>query len=95
MEFLKELGISNATIETLLNKYDEAIIDLFQIEKENVKDNILYFNRIGITNVEEILKAHIEIFTKEPEKVQKAFEKYNIKSVVEKINIDPTWITQI
>ena len=95
MEFLKELGISSNTINILNEKYDEAIIDVFELEKENVKDNIYYFDKIGITVIEDILQAHIEIFTKDPEIVKKAFEKYNIKSVVEKINLDPTWITQI
>ena len=95
MDFLKELKISDKTINALYEKYDEAIMDLFKLEKENVKDNIIYFERIGITDIEDILKAHIEVFTKNPEEVKSAFEKYNIKSVVEKINIDPTWITQI
>lgn len=95
MDFLKELGISEKTIKALYEKYDEAIMDLFKLEKENVIDTIIYFEKIGITNIEEILKAHIEVFTKDPEQVKAAFEKYNIKSVVEKINSDPTWITRI
>ena len=88
MQFLLENGFSQELIDKLVLKYDEGIIDVFQIEKYNVLENIKYFKEIGIHNIEDLLLFRMELFIKDPEEIQEAFESHNIDEIVKEINED-------
>ncbi len=88
MKFLLEEGFSQELIDKLILKYDEGILDIFQIEKNNVIDNIRYLKQLGIKRLEELILFRIELFTKDPEEIKEAFDKPNWKEIVEEINED-------
>ena len=95
MEFLLEEGLSPKLISDLEEKNDEGVIDLIKIECQNIKDVIRYLKSIGITKIDELLLAYIELFLKDVEVVKSTFEKYNIEEVVQKINEDTSYIENI
>ena len=95
MEFLLEEGLSPKLISDLEEKNDEGVIDLIKRECENIKDVIRYLKSIGITKIDELLLAYIELFLKDVEVVKSTFEKYNIEEVVQKINEDTSYIENI
>ena len=86
MKFLLEEGFTQELIDKLILKYDEGILDIFQIEKNNVIDNIRYLKQLGIKRLEELIVVRIELFTKDPEEIKEAFDKPNWKEIVEEIN---------
>ncbi len=88
MNFLLEEGFDLELINKMINNYDESIIDQFIIEKENVKDVINYFKKIGINNIDLLLQTRIEVFTKDINSVKDSFLKHNIKEKVAEINKD-------
>ena len=88
MKFLLEEGFTQELIDKLILKYDEGILDIFQIEKNNVIDNIRYLKQLGIKRLEELIVVRIELFTKDPEEIKEAFDKPNWKEIVEEINED-------
>lgn len=95
MKFLLDLGIKEKTIEGLIKKYDESVLDIVKIESDNVEEVINYFKEIGITEIDNLLIFDITIFTKDIEIVKEAFESKNISEVVPLINKDITYITNI
>lgn len=88
MDFLLEEGFSHDLIHQIQRRYDEAILDQFSLEEENVKDVIHYFQKIGIEPIDVLLLTRIEIFMKDVNEVKDAFLCHNIKQVVEEINKD-------
>ena len=95
MKFLIDTGLSPEIIRKLESTYDESALDLLKIESDNVIDVINYFKEIGIKDIETLLITYIEIFTRDVDDVKAAFNKHNIKEVVEKINNDIFYIENI
>ena len=95
MKFLLEEGFTQELIDKLILKYDEGILDIFQIEKNNVIDNIRYLKQLGIKRLEELILFRIELFTKDPEEIKEAFDKPNWKEIVEEINEDVLYIDKV
>ena len=88
MDFLLEDGLSKELIDQIEKKYDDAIIDQFILEEENVHDVIRYFKKIGIHRIDTLLLTRIEVFMKDINDVKDAFLRHNIKQMVEEINKD-------
>lgn len=88
MDFLLKDGISKTTINKMMEKYDESILEQFSLEEENIHDVIHYFKKIGIKEIDLLLLTRIEIFTKDINEVKDAFLKHNIKEIVDEINKD-------
>lgn len=88
MKFLLEDGFSNDLINQIQKRYDQAIIDQFCLEEENVHDVIRYFKKIGIHKIDVLLLTRIEIFMKDIIEIKDAFLQHNIKKVVDEINQD-------
>lgn len=86
MDFLIEKGFDKALIDKLLKTYDRNIIELFKLEEANVIDIIDYLREIGVKNIDKLLLNYIQIFISTKDKVQSAFEKYDIVKIVEEIN---------
>ena len=88
MEFLLEEGFSEELIEKMKQKYEDSTLSMLQLEQENALEVIHYFQKIGITRIEDLLLSYIEIFTKDVEEVKNAFLKHNVKEVVNAVNED-------
>ena len=88
MQFLLENGFTQELIDKLTLKYDEGILDVFQIEKRNVIDVIEFFRQIGIENIEELMLFRIELFTKDVEEVKEIFDDDHVEEMVHEINED-------
>ncbi len=95
MKYLIDTGLSPEIIKKLEAKYDESTLDLLKIERDNVIEVINYFKEIGIKDIESLFVTYIEIFTRDVDDVKNAFNKHNIKEVVEKINDDIFYIENI
>lgn len=95
MKFLIDAGLSPKIIKILETKYDESTLDLLRIERDNVIEVINYFKEIGLKDIETLLITYIELFTRDVDDVKNAFNKHNIKDVVEKINDDIFYIDNI
>ncbi len=95
MEYLEKYGIPNNIIEEIRMKYDEIVIENMRIEQWNVEKVIQYFQEIGIIPINEIILNHPNIFLKDINQVMKAFKKYKIKEIVDKINIDSNTIIKV
>ena len=48
-EYLKEYGISNYDYEYLMSKLSQEEIQRLILAETNVRENLLYFNKLGIT----------------------------------------------
>ena len=95
MKFLLDLGIKEKTIDSLIKKYDESILDIVKIESDNVEEVINYFKEIGIKVIEELLVLDITIFTKDIDFIKEVFSKKDIAETVKLINQDITYITTL
>ena len=95
MSFLLELGIKQETIDSIMTKYDEAIITNFKIEEDNVEEVINFLREIGIVDIDNLLIFDLSIFTKKIDYVKECFEIKNLNEVVKLINEDITNITRI
>lgn len=95
MKFLLDLGIKEKTIESLIKKYDESILDIVKIESDNVEEVINYFREIGILEIDNLLILDITIFTKDIDYVKDIFNATDINETVKLINKDITYITKL
>lgn len=48
IEFLKEYGISNFDFEFLVNNMTQEDVQKLMLAEANVRENLLYFNKLGI-----------------------------------------------
>ena len=88
LDFLKDAGIDSLVIEDLKRTYDRNnLYTLYTNEYEAVKI-IKYFREIGIDYIEELLVYNFRVFIYSLDEVKKAFEKYGVKTCVDKINED-------
>ena len=88
MNFLKELGVLEDTIYRIEMANDRALVFNFICSKDIVCENIEYFKSIGIEVIELLLIYRLEFFLIDPEKMRKAFESYETKTLVQLINED-------
>ena len=88
MEFLKEYGIDDKTINGMIESYDPILIDVFLCDERNVRKVIEYFQTIGINVVDQLLLHRIEIFSIDIDKIKKSIEKFDLEELVKNINLD-------
>lgn len=88
MSFLLDYGFTEDLINRMIKRYDDSVIELFTIESENVKSVIEFFKDIGIECIDQLLLFRIEVFTKDVDKVKRAFNKHDVKAIVDDINED-------
>lgn len=95
MDYLLKEGFSKDLIAKLESKYDESLIELIKLERENIKEIIKYFKRVGIKRIDELLLAYPELFLKDVKIIISTFKKYVISELVTKINEDISYIEQL
>lgn len=88
MDFLKEFGISEETIIKIENHNERTIIFNFICSKDEVIKNIEYLKSIGIKVIDLLLIYRLELLMIESDKVKKAFDNYDISTLVQLINED-------
>ena len=88
MNFLKKYGITEEIIEKIKTKNDPSQITMLLHNEEEVEEIIEYFQKIGITVVDELLISRLDIFFHEVEAIKNEFNKYNIEVLVNLINED-------
>lgn len=88
MDFLKDLGLTDDVIYQMKINNNQAVLFNLICARNFVKDNIDYFNGIGIDVVDLLLIYRPEIFINDPALVKKAFEGYDLNKIVELINND-------
>ena len=95
MDYLIEKGFSTEILNKLYQKYDDGIIELLILEKNNVCEVIDYLKSIGIKDISAILIYRIELFFISIDEVKKSFEKKSIPFFVRAINDDITNIDEL
>lgn len=96
LDFLKELGISEETINYINENNDSNIVFDVDCNKTECVKIIEYLKGIGIKNIENILKYELQIFYKDEFRIKQIFNKYNnLDELVEAINEDYTIIEKI
>lgn len=88
LDFLKELNISEQTINELYNLYEDTNLYGVFSNKISCSKIINYMREIGITNIEEILLNKIDIFKMTYQTFLNTISRYEIPSLVKLINED-------
>ena len=88
MNFLKELGIDDITIQKIKENNLPNVIRQFINDRENAKLIIKYFQEKKIEVVDDLLIRRIEIFSIDYNRLKKAFDNYNQSVLVALVNED-------
>lgn len=88
MDFLKELGIDDLTIDKIKENNLPSVIRQFINDRENAKLIIKYFQDKGIQVVDDLLIRRIEIFSINFNRLKQAFDNYNQAVLVALVNED-------
>ena len=95
LEFLKEYGVSDNVIKMIEKENSRANIYNLYCNIEEVDKILNYFRSLNINCINDLLIYRIQIFFNSYDDILKCFSKYNITSLVEKINEDFTIIDEI
>ena len=88
MDFLLDLGFSSDLIEKMEDVNEASLLYDFVCNQENAKEIIDYFREIGINSIDRLLVYKLEIFSIDLEKIKKAFNKYDVFTLVQIVNED-------
>lgn len=88
MDFLKELGIDDITINKIKENNLPSIVRQFINDRENAKKIIKYFQDKGIQVVDDLLIRRLEIFSIDYNRLISAFDKFNNDVLIALINED-------
>lgn len=89
MNYLIDLGISEETINQIIEVNDEAIIPSFEYNEENITNIINYLKYVGIKNIEDLLIYEVDFFLKDFEEVKKLIRMEDRETIY---NINQDWI---
>lgn len=95
LEFLKEYNISDNVIKMMKKENSRANIYNLSCNMEQVGKILNYFKELNINCINDLLIYRIQIFFNSYEDILECFSKYNITSLVEKINEDFTIIDDL
>ena len=88
MDFLKELGIDDITINKIKENNLPSVVRQFINDRENAKKIIKYFQDKGIQVVDDLLIRRLEIFSIDYNRLKSAFDKFNKDVLIALINED-------
>lgn len=89
MNYLKDLGISENTINEIIEKNDEAIIPTFEYNQEKITDIINYLRYVGIKNIDQLLIYEVDLFLKDYEEIKKLIRVEDFETIY---NINNDWM---
>ena len=88
LDFLKKANISDSTIDYIKETFPSSTVANLEDSQEECLKTISLFRKLGIKEIEELLKYETYIFVKLTNEIADRLSKYNIKEVVEEINED-------
>lgn len=94
MKYLINLGISEETLNKIIEVNDEAIELSFECNEESITNIINYLKYIGIKNIEDLLIYEIDFFLNDFEEIKKKLRRENIMDIYN-INMDFTYIEKL
>ena len=95
IDFLKDYGIKNETIDELNNKYFDSMLFNINNNELEIAKIINYFKTLGITCIDELLIENTELFLLTFDEVKTKITKYDINKLAESLNQDYHVIYQI
>lgn len=95
MSFL-EKEFDKDLVAKLREKYEESILEVFELQQDNVLKVIDYLKDIGIEHIDELIIYKLELFTINIDTIIKTFHEYeHLPEIVDLINEDITNIDNI
>ena len=94
MNYLINLGISEETLNKIIEINDEAIILSIECNEENITNIINYLRYIGIKNIEDLLIYEIDFFLNDFEEIKKKLRRENAIDIYN-INTNYTYIEKL
>lgn len=88
MEFLKELNISNETLEKVRSLNGSSIDIDFNCNSKEIIKIINYLKNIGIENIDGLLVEETDIFLNKFNDIKDKIENYGLSKAVNEINND-------
>ncbi|MCM1052979.1 MAG: hypothetical protein NC483_03295 [Ruminococcus sp.] len=88
MKFLEKFGFGKKEIEALKDNSTSALIKELEAHKKLVSKNLEYLNNIGVTNLSEIFINYHDMFLMDNSNFVEIFNKYEPKSLIEKLAKD-------
>lgn len=94
MNYLINLGISEETLNKIIEVNGNAIILSIECNEESITNIINYLKYIGIKNIEDLLIYEIDFFLNDFEEIKKKLRRENVMDIYN-INMDFTYIEKI
>lgn len=82
MDFLKDLGLSDAEIRKLKSNLPKNIVEKLLLFPRIVVSDFNILKDIGIKNYKEIFMEHTHMFLINPDRFKAIFEKYDQKDLI-------------
>lgn len=96
IDYLKEYGITDETIEELPKLYYEELIDSLSINQFAVRKVIEYLRDLGIKDFNKLILFNLPVFLANCSYIKECFEKVNnLEETIKKINEDNMYIEEI
>ena len=97
LDFLKKANINQDTIDYMYKNIEFNEIYDVSINEEECLKIIDYLKKIGIKDIDSLLKYELQIFYKDELKIMNLFKKYekNLTELVAQINEDYTIIEKL
>ena len=94
MKYLIDLGISEETLNKIIEVNDEAIELSIECNEKNITNIINYLKYIGIKNINDLLIYEIDFFLNDFEEIKKKLRRENVVDIYN-INNDFTYIEKL
>ena len=95
IDFLKDLGISNETLDSLYKNLSEGVIYSLSCNEYEIVEIIKYFKEIGIKDIDQLFLSKTGLFIESLKDIKELFKNKDIKSTVEMINSDIDYIDEL
>ncbi len=88
MKFLEKFGFEKKDIESLKENSTNSLIKELEAHKKLVSQNLNYLKVLGVTNLSEIFINYHDMFLMDNSNFVAIFNKYEPKSLIEKLAKD-------
>ena len=90
MDFLLDCGFTETDVEDIIDSNDSAVLYNVVLNKENVVEVINYLKEIGVTSdaIKDLFVHQIGMFYRTKEEIKRAFDEYEMESIVKSLNYD-------
>lgn len=95
MDFLKKYGLTDKQIDSIIDKYDYDLLELFCDASNNVQSVIEYMIDFGVNNIYEVLYHNLNIFLLTPSNINKIFNHYDKLELLRAIMYNPQIIVNL